>query len=79
VIAITRINGHKVIINAELIKFIEETPDTLITLTSGDKIYVKESVEEIVRLAIQFGRSLRCFPEITQSGPQAKDAAADTE
>jgi len=61
-IPITRINGRKMVINADLIKFLEETPDTLITLTSGDKIYVKEDIEDIVRKAIEYSRSLRCFP-----------------
>ena len=65
-ISVTRLNDNKVVINSELIKFIEETPDTLVTLTTGDKIYVKESVEEIVRLSIEYGRSLRCFPDSGQ-------------
>jgi flagellar protein FlbD len=63
-IPVTRINGRKLVINADLIKYIEETPDTLISLTSGDKIYVQEDIEEIVRKAIEYSRSLRCFPEM---------------
>lgn len=58
-IQVTRLNGKPIIVNAELIRFIEQTPDTLITLTSGDKILVKESMEEIVRRAIEYGRSVR--------------------
>ncbi|TET32143.1 MAG: flagellar protein [Planctomycetota bacterium] len=65
-IPVTRINGRKLVLNADLIKFIEETPDTLITLTSGDKIYVQEGIEEIVRKAIEYSRSLRCFPEMNR-------------
>ena len=42
---LTRLNGMPVIINAELIKFIEATPDTLISLTSGEKIMVREPVD----------------------------------
>ncbi len=42
---LTRLNGTPVIVNADLIKFIEATPDTLISLTSGEKIMVREPVE----------------------------------
>lgn len=47
------------IVNAELIRFVEQTPDTLITLTSGDRLLVKEPMEEIVRRAIEYARSVR--------------------
>jgi flagellar protein FlbD len=46
-IKITHLNDQEAIVNAELIEFVEATPDTLITLTTGKKIMVKESVGEI--------------------------------
>ena len=49
-IEVTRLNGTKLIVNAELIEFVEETPDTVITLTTGKKIIVKESRQEIKNL-----------------------------
>jgi flagellar protein FlbD len=58
-IKVTKLNGRQVIINAELIKFIEQTPDTLITLISGDKVLVKEPMDNIVQQAIEYGRSVR--------------------
>ncbi|NLE28321.1 MAG: flagellar FlbD family protein [Phycisphaerae bacterium] len=58
-IKVTRLNGKPMIVNAELIRFIEQTPDTLITLISGDKLLVKESMEEVVRRAIEYSRSIR--------------------
>jgi len=58
-IRVTRLNGKPLVVNAELIKFVEETPDTLITLTGGDKLLVKESMEEVVRRAIEHGRRVR--------------------
>jgi flagellar protein FlbD len=58
-ITVTRLNGKPVVVNAELIRFIEQTPDTLITLTSGDKLLVKEDMEEVVRRAIEYARSIR--------------------
>jgi len=58
-ISLTRLNGRKLVINAELIKVIESNPDTTLKLTSGDTILVKESMSEVVELAIDYGRSLR--------------------
>ena len=42
-IEVTRLNGKGLTINSDLIEMIEETPDTVITLTTGKKIIVKES------------------------------------
>ena len=61
-ILLTRLNDRPVVVNAELIKYVEQTPDTLVTLTSGDKLMVKESREEVVRKVIEFGRMLRVCP-----------------
>ncbi len=60
-ILLTRLTGRPMIINAELIKTVEETPDTMITLLNGDRIMVKEPIAEVVRRAIEYGRQLRCF------------------
>ncbi len=60
-IALTRLNSQGVIVNAELIKFVETTPDTLVTLTTGDKFMVQETPAEVVARAIQYGRRVRCF------------------
>ncbi len=55
-ISVKRINGQKLIVNADLIEFLESTPDTLITLTSGKKIMVKETRDEIVSKVIDYRR-----------------------
>ncbi len=60
-IAVTRLNGTGVVVNAELIKLVESTPDTMITLINGERLIVKESMEEVVRRAIDYGRRLRAF------------------
>ncbi|TNJ64300.1 flagellar protein D [Paenibacillus hemerocallicola] len=49
-IPVTRLNGSKLTVNALLIETIEETPDTLITLTTGKKFIVTEKVPEVVGL-----------------------------
>lgn len=56
-IEITKLNGTKVLINAELIEMVEETPDTVISFTTGKKIIVKESRQEIKNLVISYKRS----------------------
>ncbi len=60
-IAVTRLNGTEFVVNAEQIKMLESTPDTMITLLNGDRFIVSESVQEIVRRAIEYGRSIRVF------------------
>ncbi|MBQ2472885.1 MAG: flagellar FlbD family protein [Lachnospira sp.] len=47
-IDVTRFNDKKFVLNAELIESIEETPDTVITLTNGHKYLVKETVDEVI-------------------------------
>lgn len=66
-IQLTRLNDRAFILNAELIKTIEHTPDTMITLTSGDQYVVRESLREVVNRAIAYGRSLRTFAPAVSS------------
>ena len=49
-IEVTTINGSKVLINPDLMELVEETPDTVITFTTGRKIIVKESRQEVKNL-----------------------------
>ncbi|MDE7322006.1 MAG: flagellar FlbD family protein [Lachnospiraceae bacterium] len=49
-IEVTKINGSKLLVNTNLIETVEETPDTVITLTDGKKIIIKESRHEIKNL-----------------------------
>ncbi|MBO5426422.1 MAG: flagellar FlbD family protein [Lachnospiraceae bacterium] len=57
-IEVTRLKGTKIIINAELIEMIEETPDTVISLTSGKKYIVSESGKEIIDLVVDYKRKI---------------------
>ena len=63
-IAVTRLNSKRMVLNAELIKTVEETPDTLITLINGDRMMVRESMEEIVRRSIEYVRAVRAFTPV---------------
>ena len=60
-IKVTRLNGKQFVMNAELIRMIESTPDTVITLLGGDHIVVREPMDEVVRRAIDYARSVRAF------------------
>ena len=62
-IHLSRLNGRPFVVNAELIKFVEATPDTIISLTTGEKIVVGEDVDTVVKRAIEYGRSLRAFAQ----------------
>ena len=58
-IKLTRLNDKPFVVNAELIRTVESNPDTTITLVNGDHFIVKESMEQVVELTIDYGRSLR--------------------
>jgi flagellar protein FlbD len=57
-IPLTRLNHTPLVINPDLIVFMEETPDTIITLSNGDKITVEEKVPEIIHRIINFRRCI---------------------
>jgi len=57
-ITVTRLNGSRVTINALLIETVEETPDTVVTLTTGKKMVVKETASELVQLVQSYIRSI---------------------
>ncbi|NMC54061.1 MAG: flagellar FlbD family protein [Chloroflexi bacterium] len=58
-ILVTRLNGSKFFINAELIRTIESTPDTVITLVDDMKLVVKESPELVVERVVEYRRKVR--------------------
>jgi uncharacterized protein YlzI (FlbEa/FlbD family) len=70
-IRLTRLNNQVLTINSDLIKFVEQSPDTLITLINGEKLVVRENVEEVLTRIVQFRRLiLRCrssAPDLSSS------------
>jgi flagellar protein FlbD len=58
-IQLTRLNGEAFILNAELIQYVESRPDTYVTLTTEDRFIVRESMEEVVRRAVEYSRTIR--------------------
>lgn len=62
-IEVTRLNGKRFVINADMIRTIEEKPDTIITLVNGDHFVIRETMREVVGRVIEYGRHLRqMFP-----------------
>lgn len=57
-IQLTRLNNHPLTVNSDLIKFVEQSPDTVITLVTGEKIIVLENAQEVLERVIQFRRSV---------------------
>ena len=57
-IRLTRINRTSLAINGDLIKFMESAPDTVITLVTGEKLVVTESVDQVIDMIVQFRRTI---------------------
>ena len=63
-IELTKLNDVKFTLNADVIEFVEETPDTVVTLTTGQKVIVKETRQEITALVVGYRKSL--YSDIVQ-------------
>ena len=76
-INLTRINHAALVLNSDLIEHIETTPDTVISLTTGQKFMVLESPREVISAVIEFRRQLfdGCAP--CQAGTRAATGLAD--
>lgn len=88
-IHLTRLNGNPLVVNSDLIKYVEPSPDTMLTLVNGEKIVVLESCEEVIARTIAyrarvFGEAPAPFawaagPEAGRSGERnaTEDHASD--
>ena len=61
-IKVTRLNGQEVYVNADLIIFVESSPETILTLENGKKVTVKESIPQVIDRVVEF--KSRCFPKV---------------
>ena len=57
-IELTRLNNASLILNSDRITFVEQAPDTVITLVTGEKIIVRENSSEVIARVIEFRRSV---------------------
>jgi flagellar protein FlbD len=63
-IKLKRLSGDEFVLNAEYIKFIEETPDTIITLRDGEKLIVSEKIDDVIKRVVEYKRSVSIFDAI---------------
>ncbi len=61
-IELSLINDTHIVLNSDLIEFMEATPDTVISLSTGKKVIVKESVAEVIGKVVRFRRRLGHWP-----------------
>ncbi|QDV15255.1 Flagellar protein (FlbD) [Rosistilla oblonga] len=64
-IKLTRIDGEAFILNAELIRYVENRPDTFVTLTTGERFIVRESMDEVVDRAIGYQQQKQLLPTMS--------------
>ena len=57
-IALTRLNGHPIMLNCDLIESLEETPDTVVTLVSGNKLVIRDKMRDVQEKIIDFKRKI---------------------
>lgn len=62
-IKLTRLDGELFILNADLIKYVEERPDTFVTLTTGERVVVTETMDEVLKRAVRYQQEKRLIPE----------------
>lgn len=58
-ITLTRLNGQAFVMNVEKIRYVEQTPDTVICCDTGEKMIVKETIKEVTERAIEYARLIR--------------------
>lgn len=78
-VRLTRLNGSEVVINADLIEFVETTPDTLLTLVTGKKIPVRETTEEVIQQVVSYRRALGSAGAADLAGRARRAAASEGE
>jgi flagellar protein FlbD len=57
-IQLTRLNNQPIMVNSDLIKFVEKAPDTVLTLVTGEKIVVLESCQQVFDRVVEFRRTI---------------------
>ena len=66
-IRLTRLDGQPFVLNADLIRYVEQRPDTYVTLTSGERIVVGESMDQVVDLAVEYQQRKAMLPSFMTS------------
>ena len=62
-IKLTRFDGEQFVLNAELIRYVESRPDTFLTLTTGERLVVTESMDEVLERTVRYQQSKHLIPK----------------
>jgi flagellar protein FlbD len=65
-IRLTRLSGRPFVLNADRILYIEETPDTIITLDTKERVLVKDSAKEVIERVVRYYQTIRTFGSLAQ-------------
>jgi flagellar protein FlbD len=72
-IKVTRLDGEPFLLNADLIRFVESRPDTFVTLVGGERVVVREPMDEVLGRCLEYQRAKHLLPP---PGRAAQAAAA---
>jgi flagellar protein FlbD len=78
-IKLTRLGGEPFVLNADLIRYVEARPDTFITLTTGERLVVEESMDEVLRRAVAYQQAKHLLPAPSRRPPAADTARQENE
>lgn len=76
-IKLTRLDGQAFILNADLIRYVERRPDTYVTLTSGERIVVREEVDVVVERAVEYQQRKCMLPAFHRDAGTAAASGLD--
>ena len=65
-INVTKLNGVQITVNEDYIETVEETPDTVLTMSTGRKIIIKESRQEVINLVKSYRKDIFAFSSKTE-------------
>jgi uncharacterized protein YlzI (FlbEa/FlbD family) len=75
-IQLTRLNNARLALNADLIKYVEQSPDTVITLLNGEKLLVRETTEQVIERVREYRRSILAVSGYAVQSTQQPDVTA---
>ena len=75
-IKLTRLDGEQFVLNSDLIRYVECRPDTFITLTSGDRVVVAETMDEGIDRSVRYQQMKNMIPSPTRSIHKSTSAAS---
>jgi flagellar protein FlbD len=78
-IKLTRLGGEPFILNADLIRYVEALPDTFITLSTGDRLVVAETMDEVLRRAVRYQQAKHMVPPPSGAGAVAAGRTCSAE